>query len=351
MRVRRRLYAQRRNLLVTLASVTLLVGQAAPPTSAQTTRSELDAARDRANRVKSEYERIAEAFAQAEDSLGVTSIRMTETRGEIASAEDDLKELRESLRDRVRTAYKMKGIGFFGFLLQADSFRDFNLRLMTMQRQTEADEGVILDLRKKRAELESRRRELANQQEVFTSQRDLYQDQGRKLTISLDQASRLVRDLQGRLRREEIARLFRVGGSSVSGTTVPLDSCPVGQPTSFTNSWGAPRGGGTRSHKGTDMMAPFGTPIRAAVDGTITRTGNGGLGGITIYLFGGGTEFYYAHLQRVSVASGQKVSAGQVIGSNGNSGNASGGPPHLHFQVHPGGGGPINPYPSLIRAC
>ena len=326
------------------------------PVNAQSTRSDLDAARDRVDRVKTEYERIASAFAEAEENLELTSVRVTKTKGEIARAEADLSKLRESLKDRVRTAYKMRGIGFFGFILKAESFRDFNIRLMTMQRQTTEDENLILELRKKRAELASRQRELGEQQDAFSSQRDSFQDQGRRLTISLDQANRLVRDLQGRLRREEVAQLFRVsssagGGSSGGGASVPLDSCPVGPPTSFSNSWGAPRGGGTRRHQGTDMMAPFDTPIRAAVDGKITRVGNGGLGGVTLYLFGAGTEFYYAHLKTRSVSVGQSVSAGQVIGTNGNSGNASGGPPHLHIQIHPGGGGPINPYPSLIRVC
>ena len=98
-------------------------------------------------------------------------------------------------------------------------------------------------------------------------------------------------------------------------------------------------------------MAPYGAPVVAVVPGRVTKGGNGGLGGISVYLYGNGVEFYYAHLSRRSVGPGQSVSAGQTIGANGDSGNAKGGPPHVHFEIHPGGGRAIDPYPSLSAVC
>jgi murein DD-endopeptidase MepM/ murein hydrolase activator NlpD len=129
-------------------------------------------------------------------------------------------------------------------------------------------------------------------------------------------------------------------------------ACPVGQPRSYVSSWGAPRSGG-RQHKGTDIMAPYGTPDYAYTSGVISRAGNrGGLGGIVIYLRGdNGTEYYYAHLQDVVVHAGRRVRAGQLVGHVGATGNAPANAPHTHFEVHPGGGAAVDPYPSVKRAC
>ncbi len=321
-------------------------------TSAQSTSSQLQEARRRAQSVKSNYQRIAEAYAEGETQLGVTRERLDRSRSDIGRTRDEMSDLQGALKGRVRAMYRMRGIGFFQMLLAADSFRDLNVRLTTLQRQSLADEDIILQLRRKRAELELKERTLAQQEGVRTAQQKDLQAQGRRLTISLQQASELVNQLRGRLAREEIARLFQVStGAGGGGRVVPLSSCAVDPPNVVTNSWGAPRGGGSRRHQGNDIMAPFGTPVRAVNGGTISRTGSGGLGGLSIYLWDGSTEYYYAHLQRIDVRSGQKVAAGALVGTNGDTGNAEGGPPHVHFEIHPGGGGAIDPYPSLSRVC
>jgi peptidoglycan LD-endopeptidase LytH len=122
--------------------------------------------------------------------------------------------------------------------------------------------------------------------------------------------------------------------------------------TSFIDSWGDSRSGG-RAHKGTDLFASWDEPMYAVRSGTV-YVGNSGLGGKSIWLLGdNGIAFYYAHLSGFAVSSGQGVSQGQTIGYNGNTGNASGGPPHLHFEIHPGGRGSaaVNPYATLAGAC
>jgi murein DD-endopeptidase MepM/ murein hydrolase activator NlpD len=99
-------------------------------------------------------------------------------------------------------------------------------------------------------------------------------------------------------------------------------------------------------------MAPRGTKVYAYDGGVVTKTTvNRGLGGTTVWIRGSdGTRYYYAHLSRFTVRNGQRVSTGQIVGAVGNTGNASGTAPHLHFEIRPGGS-PINPFPYVKRVC
>ena len=122
--------------------------------------------------------------------------------------------------------------------------------------------------------------------------------------------------------------------------------CPM-PGSAYGDSWGAPRSGGRR-HEGVDMLAPTGTPIYAVVSGTVTFRQNR-LGGNAVSLAGdNGNRYYYAHLSRYEGAS-RRVNQGDVIGYNGDTGNATG-VPHLHFEVHPGGGLAVNPTPTVRAA-
>ena len=131
----------------------------------------------------------------------------------------------------------------------------------------------------------------------------------------------------------------------------PPAVCPVGPAHSFTDTWHAPRSGG-RKHQGTDVFAPWGSPAYAVVDGVIDKVGNGGLGGITLWLRArNGDRYYYAHNAANLVVVGQRVRAGDVIAYVGKTGNAETTPPHIHFEAHPGGGAAANPAPWLAAIC
>jgi peptidoglycan LD-endopeptidase LytH len=130
--------------------------------------------------------------------------------------------------------------------------------------------------------------------------------------------------------------------------------CPVKGPVRIGQGWGAPRDGGRRRHQGIDLLAPAGTPLVAVASGQIVRLSNTdrGRGGISLWLRDArGTAYYYAHNQHNLVRLGQQVRAGQLLARVGTSGNARGGPPHLHFQIHPGGGRPVSPDAMVRRWC
>jgi murein DD-endopeptidase MepM/ murein hydrolase activator NlpD len=144
---------------------------------------------------------------------------------------------------------------------------------------------------------------------------------------------------------------------------------PIDGPFQFDDSWGAYRadvfaGTASHGHHATDIMAADGTPVVAIETGVLDRVGWNRLGGWRLWINGlSGTKYYYAHMRAYApgLRKGSLVLAGQYVGRVGNTGNAQGGPPHLHIEVHvpdpaapapppgesPGDGIVVNPYPLL----
>jgi uncharacterized protein YgiM (DUF1202 family) len=88
----------------------------------------------------------------------------------------------------------------------------------------------------------------------------------------------------------------------------------------------------------------------AVASGFVTRTGNQGLGGKQVWLRDGilGNSYYYAHLDSIMTESGKQVKTGDTLGRVGNTGNAAGGPTHLHFGIYSAGGA-VDPYPYIRK--
>ena len=143
--------------------------------------------------------------------------------------------------------------------------------------------------------------------------------------------------------RVRIGQTLTIPGSASTGGGFV---CPVPGATFF-NDWGFPRSGG-RSHAGTDLFASRGTPVRAPAGGRVDIA-NGAIGGKQFRLTTpAGVRYFGSHLDAFG-APGQ-VRAGDVIGYVGDTGNARGSRPHLHFEVHPSGSA-VNPFPLLHSSC
>ena len=141
-----------------------------------------------------------------------------------------------------------------------------------------------------------------------------------------------------------------------SGLMIPVVGVRAAQ---LTDTYSQARAGGARIHDAIDIMAPRGTPVVAATEGTVEKLffSNGG-GGITAYVRSPDRAwiYYYAHLDRYApgLHEGQRLARGDPIGAVGSTGNASADGPHLHFAISRMGpadrwwqGTPINPYPLL----
>jgi hypothetical protein len=128
---------------------------------------------------------------------------------------------------------------------------------------------------------------------------------------------------------------------------------PVEAPYTYVDTYGAPRMTGTKyahPNQGADIFAKLGTPVVAVTSGTVFSIGVGELAGNRLWFKSdSGACFYYAHLSSFdkSLFEQKSVAAGAVLGFVGTTGNADGTPPHLHFETHPGCGGPVNPTPIL----
>ena len=140
-----------------------------------------------------------------------------------------------------------------------------------------------------------------------------------------------------------------------AGLAIPVVGVKPGQ---LSDTFTQARAGGVRTHDAIDIMAPEGSPVIAAADGTVEKLFNSALGGITLYERSpdGKWVYYYAHLSAYApgLHEGQQLKQGQLIARVGHTGDASAAGPHLHFAInqmaqgdHWWNGTPINPYPLL----
>lgn len=347
-----------------LAAPLLALTLVAPVDAAEGAPSpqELGAAQDRANKAAAKLAQAQSALAEVEDEVAALTARTEATQARLA-------ELRSEVRELGVRQYVQGGDPTV-WIVQADLGEAARgralLRHVTMGRADAIDEyqAASADLRESRAALERR---LAGQRKALDG---LRADEAR-VAAELDKLAAAQQAYEAKAAREKAeadraaaARAapaqVQVGPVQVRLPTVGAGTglqvigsgswiCPVQGARAFTNDWGQPRSGGRR-HQGTDILSPRGTPVVANVAGTVSPH-NSGLGGISYYLRGDdGHTYFGTHLDSLSGASG-RVAAGTVIGRVGNSGNAGGGPTHLHFEIHPGGGGPVNPYPTVARYC
>jgi murein DD-endopeptidase MepM/ murein hydrolase activator NlpD len=101
-----------------------------------------------------------------------------------------------------------------------------------------------------------------------------------------------------------------------------------------------------RMHEGNDFATPVGTPVDAMSTGTVIFAGwEGGYGNKIEIEYWDGTVSVYGHLSVIQVSTGEQVKPGEVVGLSGNTGHSTG--PHLHLEIHPGGGAAIDPAPWL----
>ncbi len=142
-----------------------------------------------------------------------------------------------------------------------------------------------------------------------------------------------------------LRQLVDLGLSPEEAAVIGMGHFPVGGQADYSDDFLFPRFNPEfHPHQGNDIFATEGTPVRAVEDGSVSYS-DGGISGKAFHLStGNGTYYFGCHLVAfANLPSGSSVTQGQIIGFVGSTGDAAGGSPHLHFEVHPGGGGAVDP--------
>ena len=263
-------------------------------------------------------------------------LRIARLEADKAQAVARLAQARLQVKKRAVAGYMGSPAQPINQILAAEDFNDLSRRFELLQAVVEAD-------RARMAEYEAARQAVGAELETLVTTLDA------KRTALSVAASTLVGADDALLAKQVQLAAVRAGNSVLGGGFV----FPVAGTRSYSDTFGAPRMFGTsyaHLHQGTDIFASQGTPLVAVERGVLIKVGTDILGGTKLWLVGAsGTRYYYAHLSAFAegTVENKVVVAGEVVGYVGNSGNAATTPPHVHFEVHPGGGAAVNPYPLL----
>lgn len=187
-------------------------------------------------------------------------------------------------------------------------------------------------------------------------QRAISRDSGRNLTQAVaERELQSAAERQARQRTVALHRLARASKAQAKTIVARKATRRAARrawtlPTTgyrLTGRFGQASGLWSGTHTGLDFATTSGTPIVAVATGTVTETGwAGSYGNRTIETLQDGTEIWYAHELAITANPGQVVRSGQQIGAVGSTGNSTGS--HVHIEVRPGGGDPVDPYTALI---
>ena len=333
----------RRALAVFTAVLVLFTLQSSPAAAADPTKAR-HAAQQRANAAAKQLSAAETALAKVQSDVAALEARAAEAEQRIAALGGAVKAIAVSSYMRSGSSPSAPITPDLGASARGQALA----RYVTLGNTDALDEW-----RASREDLSSAKAALADRLDEQRSAAAELRKRKAAAYAELDRLAAAEKAYKAKLAAQAAARRTptRASRASSGGVTGVIASgswvCPVQGPHSFTNDWGAPRSGG-RGHQGTDMMARMGTPVVAPVAGTVTHR-SVSLGGRSFFLRGvDGNTYFGTHLS--GYAGGGQVAAGTVIGYVGDDGNARG-TPHLHFEIHPGGGAAVNPYPTLRQYC
>jgi murein DD-endopeptidase MepM/ murein hydrolase activator NlpD len=355
----------------------LMLIVAALPRAALAAPEDVEAAQRRADRAAEELSRAEEEIARADDTVANLEARVARVDARVAAVRDQVRQLavRQYVQGtsgvtrllRMADANQVVRAQQFASVIAETSTdaleqyradkEDLRVEVAALEREQKARTGVVEDLRRREADAVRELERLARVEEEARAAREEQQRRAEAAAAaSAPPQATTATGAPSPPAEPGVPAPTRPAAPATTPTTRAPEQattsgdwiCPVAGPNAFSNDYGAPRGGG-RSHQGNDILAAKGTPVVANVSGVVTQR-NGEVSGLAYFLAGDdGNRYFGAHLD--SFGASGRVSAGTRIGTVGNTGDAAGGPPHLHFEIHPGGSGYTNPYSTLRKYC
>jgi peptidoglycan LD-endopeptidase LytH len=331
-------------------------------------RGELAKARDAMGVLQDKLDALAGTYQDAvqrkeEIDAAVAKLEKDETR-----SQTDLAKMQKQLAERLVSVYKNNtGNGKTAMVLEI-LFQETDLvrvleRIQMLGKVASQDDDFYQQITQHLANVDRQQTDLstkrAQQAKLVTqlngAQGDLETQlqnvsaeykQLKQRVATLEEEARLAAEAE-KARNAAMAARTTGQAQPVKGFVFPIDGAH-----SFRDDYGDYRSAGG-SHQGIDIYAARGTDLVAVVSGTVVITPYDSISGTKVWIYGdNGTHYFYCHLDGIAdgISGGVHVRAGQLVGYVGNSGNATGGPCHLHFEMHPGGGGAVNPY-YVLRAA
>ncbi|MDY2970068.1 MAG: peptidoglycan DD-metalloendopeptidase family protein [Butyricicoccus pullicaecorum] len=360
--------------------------EAASKSQLQNRLAELKSARAEANAavkaLEGEAEKYSEKIAALDYQIQSTRAQLNTTQKIIDTLTEDIEEkqveLDETVKElddkqelfetRIRVMYENGDTTYMEVLLSSENFSDMLSHMEIVSQIMDYDKKVVeeykalkLSIEQQKASLESDRKEqqdYADDLKVAYEEIEAQKKEYKALKAKVDSNIELKKAEAERMLREqeqindEIAELSRqeaaAASSSGGGGGGKVYSGSMTWPCPSYNRISSPYGyrthpiSGTRKlHKGLDISASSGNPVIAAASGTVVKSYfSSSYGNYVVISHGGGVMTAYAHMTRRLVSVGQRVAAGQQVGTVGSTGNSTG--PHLHFEVYVGGS-TVNP--------
>ena len=360
--------------------------EAASKSQLQNRLAELKSARAEANAavkaLEGEAEKYSEKIAALDYQIQSTRAQLNTTQKIIDTLTEDIEEkqveLDETVKElddkqelfetRIRVMYENGDTTYMEVLLSSENFSDMLSHMEIVSQIMDYDKKVVeeykalkLSIEQQKASLESDRKQqqdYADDLKVAYQEIEAQKKEYKALKAKVDSNIELKKAEAERMLREqeqindEIAELSRQeaaaasssggggGGKVYSGSmTWPCPSYKrISSPYGYRTH---PISGTRKLHKGLDISASSGNPVIAAASGTVVKSYfSSSYGNYVVISHGGGVMTAYAHMTRRLVSTGQRVAAGQQVGTVGSTGNSTG--PHLHFEVYVGGS-TVNP--------
>ena len=302
------------------------------------------------NKLNSNLNAVQQSLDSINAEIASTEEQIAYTEMEIANKQRDYDGRMAIFNLRLKEMYQYGEVNFLEVLLQSSSLSDFLTRFEYLKYIANNDKKLLDEVTAMKSTLEDQKKSLDSMKVSLEENKKSQLEKSAELAVATQAQQQLVNQINSDLNAQfeiledleaeskAIASQIKAlqAKNSSSNTSAPgayVWPCPSSR--TVTSEYGYrihPIQGTKKLHTGMDIGAKSGTDIVAAAGGTVIMAQYyGGYGNCVIVDHGGGVSTLYAHMSKIGVSNGQKVSAGQSIGKVGSTGNSTG--PHLHFEV------------------